>query len=339
MIANAMASIRTAPLSPLCCATRPAVAMQLPAASAAVASAAVANAGASFFQLAFVFVCGGLFFSTVVASFGAVYAFGLDNVQRARREVMLVARRTLAVLRAAVRAALRAIVAEDQRWTGLWRELREGFGEAKRVAVEGVEAISLQRDLFAAAVGIPGLPLQQYVVERLFADNNYLAVQLEQACRETLSAVRNPRVRRLTLRKFSAGTLPPRLIAARAYDAPDALAFDVDTQWHAICMRGRMRGDAMRALSPLIALPSTPSATPRVPKQAVRSVGRARSARGGRTRAQGARLGAQLSLRRAGAPRRHAAAPGAAGLRCAPRLPSRSTKHRPRRAHRWRRDH
>ena len=241
MIVNAMASIRMAPLSPLCCATRPAVVMQLPAASAAVASAAVANAGASFFQLAFVFVCGGLFFSTVVASFGAVYAFGLDNVQRARREVMLVARRTLAVLRAAVRAAFRAILAEDQRWTGLWRELREGFGEAKRVAVEGVEAISLQRDLFAAAVGIPGLPLQQYVVEKLFADNNYLAVQFEQACRETLSAVRNPRVRQLTLRKFSAGTVPPRLIAARAYDAPDALAFDVDTQWHAICMGGRMR--------------------------------------------------------------------------------------------------
>ena len=45
---------------------------------------------------------------------------------------------------------------DDKRWRTALQEIRKGFGQAKRVAREGVEAISLQRDLFAAAVGIPG---------------------------------------------------------------------------------------------------------------------------------------------------------------------------------------
>ena len=135
------------------------------------------------------------------------------------------------VLRLAVAAAWATLFADDKQWRMAIRELRKGFAKAKQTASEGVEAISLQRDLFAAAVGIPGLPLQQYIVDRLYAEQRYLAVALEDACRETCKGVRNSRVKRLTLRKFDAGAVPPKLIAARAYDATDALAFDVEMRW------------------------------------------------------------------------------------------------------------
>lgn len=206
-------------------------AAQSSAAAAALAATASTTAARLHFNFFVGFLCGGLFFSTVVAAIGAAYAFGIDNVQRARRECLLVARRTLAVVVAAFKAAFAAITDDDQRWTAAIRELREGFSRATRVAAEGVEAISLQRDLYSAAVGIPGLPLQQYIVDRLYADDRYMATALEQACRDTLRGLRNERVRELRVRKFSAGSVPPKLLAARAYDAPDALAFDVETRW------------------------------------------------------------------------------------------------------------
>ena len=197
--------------------------------SAAVVAAAATNSGTSFLQLGFAFVCGGLFFSSVVAAAGAIYAFGIDNVQRARREVTLVARRILSVLRGTLLAVFAAIKDDDRRWQSAVKELKEGFGKAKRVAQEGVEAISLQRDLFAAAVGIPGLPLQQYILDRLYS--RYLAASLKEAFRDTLASVQNPRLKKLELKRFSAGAAPPKLQAARAYDADDALAFDIDLTW------------------------------------------------------------------------------------------------------------
>ena len=205
-------------------AVRPAVAplMQLSTA----ANAAVVRAAPTFLQLSFAFVCGGLFFSTVVAAVGAIWAFGLDNVQRARREITLVARRVLAVLRGTLQAVWATLLSDDTRWKSAIGELREGLGKARRVAAEGVEAIALQRDLFAAAVGIPGLPLQQYIIDRLYG--RYIASALEQAMRDALREVKNPNMRKATLKKFAAGGVPPKLQAARAYDAPDALAFDID---------------------------------------------------------------------------------------------------------------
>ena len=197
--------------------------MQLSAAETAVA-AAVSNTGFSAFSIFLAFVAGGLFFSTVAAAVGAVFIFGRDNVLRASREVRLVVRRTLSVLRLAFVAAWATLFADDKKWRSAIRELRQGFAKARRTASEGVEAISLQRDLFAAAVGIPGLPLQQYIVDRLYERQRYLAVALEDACREICKSVRNSRVKRLVLRKFDAGAVPPKLLAARAYDAPDALA-------------------------------------------------------------------------------------------------------------------
>jgi hypothetical protein len=89
------------------------------------------------------------------------------------------------------------------------------------IAQRRLSRLSDRRDLFAAAVGIPGLPLQQYIVDRLYADGRYLAASLESACRQALSDVRDKRIKRLTLKRFEAGAAPPKLLAARAYDAPD----------------------------------------------------------------------------------------------------------------------
>ena len=58
------------------------------------ASKVVASpSGAGFWQLTFAFVCGGLFFATVTATAGAVYAFGADNVKRGLRLFGLLWRR------------------------------------------------------------------------------------------------------------------------------------------------------------------------------------------------------------------------------------------------------
>ena len=43
--------------------------------------------------------------------------------------------------------------------------------------------------------------------------------------------MQNPRLKKLELKRFSAGAAPPKLQAARAYDADDALAFDIDLTW------------------------------------------------------------------------------------------------------------
>ena len=61
------------------------------------AAAVAASSSASFWQLAFVFVCGGLFFSAVAAAVGAVYAVGLDNARRGFRLFGLLWRRVGAV--------------------------------------------------------------------------------------------------------------------------------------------------------------------------------------------------------------------------------------------------
>ena len=63
------------------------------AAVEAAARVVASPSGAGFWQLTFAFVCGGLFFATVTATAGAVYAFGLDNVKRGLRLFGLLWRR------------------------------------------------------------------------------------------------------------------------------------------------------------------------------------------------------------------------------------------------------
>ena len=132
------------------------------------AAAVAASSSASFWQLAFVFVCGGLFFSAVAAAVGAVYAVGLDNARRGFRLFGLLWRRVWAVMAAALRAAKSEVLNNDTtRWKEVWALLGQGFGEAKRAAAEGVEAIRAEAGLYAFALGAPGLLTLQYVVDRL----------------------------------------------------------------------------------------------------------------------------------------------------------------------------
>eukprot|EP00966_Prymnesium_polylepis_P280122 6471683-Prymnesium_polylepis.2 len=135
---------------PVAMAATPAVAAVAPAMAAAPA------AGAGFFQLLLAFVLGGLFFSSGVAVVGAVYALGLDNLKRATTLARLVVLRVWGLALAGLGAARAALLGETQtRWADAWETLKEGLGEAKRAAFEGVEAIKLEANLYSAVVG-PG---------------------------------------------------------------------------------------------------------------------------------------------------------------------------------------
>ena len=116
---------------------------------------AAPSIGAGFWQLFFAFVFGGLFFSSVLAYVGAVYALGMDNVRRAASLFRLVLRRVGALCLAMLGATRTALLAEDSstRWADAWAVLRSGFTEARRAAAEGAEAIRLEAGLYAAAVG------------------------------------------------------------------------------------------------------------------------------------------------------------------------------------------
>ena len=210
-------------------------------------AAVEASTGASFWSLMFAFVCGGLFFSTAVVLVGGVVAFGKNNVQRALTLTGLVLRSVGSLVWDVFAAARRALLADvgaalgwDVRkygWGEAWAVLKEGFalGRAenpiRRAAAEGVEALRQEANLYAAAVGVPGLPLQQYMLDRLLP--LYYGELLGEALGGALRDVKvEGRVRRMELRKFEVGDTAPRLISARAYDlGAEAMAFDVELDW------------------------------------------------------------------------------------------------------------
>ena len=124
------------------------------AAVEAATRVATSPSGAGFWQLTFAFVCGGLFFATATATAGAVYAFGLDNVKRGLRLFGLLWRRVWAIFTAALMAARSELLGDGKtRWKEVWALLGQGFGEAKRAAAEGVEAIKAEAGLYAFALG------------------------------------------------------------------------------------------------------------------------------------------------------------------------------------------
>lgn len=189
---------------------------------------AAAHGGAGFWSLLFAFVSGGLFFSTVVTAVAAVYAFGLQNCKAILSAVLLVTKRVWKLAVAMLRAAWTAII--DNRWADARTALREGFQQARQAAVEGVDAIKLEASLYAAAVGIPGLAVLQYALDRVTPRS--LVPAVEKAVSEGLDGIVNPNVRRLRLKRFKMGSKPPRLMAARLYDlGPETIATDVDVEW------------------------------------------------------------------------------------------------------------
>ena len=100
-----------------------------------------AGASAAFWQLAFAFLCGGLFFSTAVTAAGRLNAYGSTNIAWFRRMVINVVRRTWRIMVTMLGAASMTILGrnlpgapclEDEcdvgqergRWAEAWAILR-----------------------------------------------------------------------------------------------------------------------------------------------------------------------------------------------------------------------
>jgi len=103
---------------------------------------------------------------------------------------------------------------EPSRMREAWLILRTGFARTMRTATEGVEAIKLQKQLFSAAIGTPGLKTPQYLVDKLLRLR--VANQLETALKDSLSEI-NIGARVFELSHFDVGGISPQLMAARAY--------------------------------------------------------------------------------------------------------------------------
>jgi len=200
----------------------------LPLTLAAVAPAS----GVSFLKLLMAFVAGGLFFSTAIAAVTACYAVGLENVERSWDILKIVLRDVWLTFTVGLKGAKMALRRDGSwKWRDAWKVFKEKLGETRRKAAEGVEAIRLQGNLYAAAVGAPGLIPLQYVVDRLLPYS--IASQLEDSLRDALADIKSTRsVKKFTLSKFTVGTRSPKLQAARVYDlGSDAMAFDCDVEW------------------------------------------------------------------------------------------------------------
>ena len=224
-------------------------------------SAASAAAGASAWQLFIAFTCGGLFFSSALAAVGAVYALGVDNVRQIAVLFREISRRVWVLLVRELGAARDALLGDATlpeawssaqaelstssgirklreqsarvwralRWAEAWLVLSTGIGEARRTAVEGVEALRLEASLYAGAVGPAGLVPLQYALDRFTP--LALSDALERVLSESLRGVQTAQLRGLELRSFSAGSIPPRLVSARTYELEGALACDFDVRW------------------------------------------------------------------------------------------------------------
>ena len=216
--------------------------------AASLAPAAILNVapavatGVSFFQLSFAFLMGGLFFSTVVAVLGAVYAFGTENTARAWAIARVIVRKiwAMVVITAGEARAVFSDPKEDSSFRANLQEARkvlnEGFIEAKRAFEESLGAVQQGRTLYAAAVGGPGLITAQYALDHMWPHN--LGLNVERALAGSIATSRHKNIRKMSLTRASAGATAPQLQAARVYDlGPDAMAFDVDIRWVGMCNR------------------------------------------------------------------------------------------------------
>ncbi|KAL1527480.1 hypothetical protein AB1Y20_016145 [Prymnesium parvum] len=204
----------------------------LHAAARLPAPAMASPSGGGVFTLFITFILGGLFFSTALATVGALYTFGHDNVLRFATLFRVLVARVWRLFVAGLAATRTALLGETETpWKDAWAVLRKGFADARRAAVEGVEAIKLEANLYFAVIGPPGLVLLQYALDKLAPLG--FAGMLEESLRQACNDVRDARVRRISLKRFVPGNKAPRLLTARIYDmGPHALAFDVDCTWN-----------------------------------------------------------------------------------------------------------
>ena len=213
------------------------------------ATASIVTArGAAFWQLVIAFVCGGLFVTGAIGTILLAYTYGATNVDRAKRMLSLVVRRTFDIAMTMFGAASMALlrrripgapcvpddddsecpVDERSRWREAWLILIAGFIKVRRTATEGVEALKLELS-FAESAGRPALVGFQYIVDRYTPLR--LQAMLEQSLRESLEDIEIGS-RKIVLKQFNVGSATPQLLAARTYDiGPTALGFDFDTSW------------------------------------------------------------------------------------------------------------
>jgi len=234
----ALATALTPPAGEIAGAAAAAAVEAIEETAAAAVAAATSTTGIGFWQFAFVFTLGGLFFSTVLASVGAVYAFGRGNVRQAAGLALQVAKRVWMLATRVLSNAWSILFGKEEarrlgeRWSAARSVLRAGFAEARQTASEGVSALRDERSMIAAIVGAPGLQILQYIIDRLMPF--VLGAAIGDAFRQSLkeAAAANPRMKQMKLRKFDAGRAAPRLLAARAYElGSDAIALDIDMTW------------------------------------------------------------------------------------------------------------
>jgi len=199
---------------------------------ASVATTLAPRTSVGFLQIFLSFVAGGIFFSSVLAAAAAVLALGRQNLKQVFSVTKFVVGRVWAVFVLGLKETKSALRSKGKwNWRQAWTVLKAQLTETRKAAVQGVEAIRMEADLYSAAVGAPGLIPLQYVLDRLMPFS--LATQLEEGLRDTLADIRNSNVRKLSLQEFSAGTKAPKLLGARVYDlGSDAMVFDVDVVWN-----------------------------------------------------------------------------------------------------------
>lgn len=201
---------------PQCVASGPR-SMMLELGDAAISQAAyVAGGRATVWQLALAFLTGGLFVATVIAALALAYAIGATNIAQLKAQLRFAWRRTwdmaVTVLGAASVALLRKRIpgapcaptlfddegcaidkdgnpVRPSRMREAWMILRTGFSRTMRTASEGVEAIKLQKQLYSAVVGQPGLKTAQYLIDKSMPLR--LAYELEKSL---VSSLRDMRV-------------------------------------------------------------------------------------------------------------------------------------------------
>lgn len=119
---------------------------------------------------------------------------------------------------------------EKWRWKEAWNVLKQNMKETRRAAKEGVEAIRLEANLYAAAVGKPGLVALQYAANHLTP--KFFAKTLRESLQDALQTIHDDNVQNVELLDFEVGDKPPELLDARAYElGDDAMAFDLDIKW------------------------------------------------------------------------------------------------------------
>ena len=248
----------------------------------ATAAAAPSAGGSSFMSLLLAFIAGGLFFSTITAGFTACYVLGMKNASLAFKLFRIVVRKVWSSFCMACMTAKEALFSPvtttdtttttdtnttttltkmpDTNVTNATAEVKKGkkrwfwkrayqvwleeLKMTRKTAADGWEAIKMEADFTAAAVGIPGLVPLQYMLDHLYPYS--IQTILHDSIRDTLSQMQHKQIKSFHLVQVQSDpSSSPQLLGFRAYNtnnnlennnnttttATDAMAMDIDMVW------------------------------------------------------------------------------------------------------------